>query len=147
MKILHIAPHLGGGVGRFLTNIVNADSQNQHEFCLYNGKIDGHIKNESDLWNVKKDHAYVHPTQKPVELSVRAFSNHIKQKNVLDLFGGSGSTLIGAEQTGRKAHVMELDEKYVDVIIKRWEEYTGKQATHIETGKTYEELKKERDHE
>ena len=64
--------------------------RHQHEFCLYNGKIDGHIKNESDLWEVKKDSKYVHPTQKPVALSVRAFSNHIKQKNVLDLFGGSG---------------------------------------------------------
>ena len=115
--------------------------RHQHEFCLYNGKIDGHIKNESDLWNVKKDHAYVHPTQKPVELSVRAFSNHIKQKNVLDLFGGSGSTLIGAEQCGRKGFIMELDEKYVDVIISRWQSYTGKEAIHIESGKTYKELK------
>ena len=119
--------------------------RHQHEFCLYNGKIDGHIKNESDLWNIKKDHAYVHPTQKPVELSVRAFSNHIKQKNVLDLFGGSGSTLIGAEQSGRNGFVMELDEKYVDVIINRWQNFTGKQATHIESGKTYEELKQERE--
>jgi len=114
--------------------------RHQHEFCLYNGKIDGHIKNESDLWEVKKDHAYVHPTQKPVALSVRAFSNHIKQKNVLDLFGGSGSTLIGAEETNRNAYLMELDEKYVDVIIKRWEAFTGKEAVHIETGKTYREL-------
>lgn len=118
--------------------------RHQHEFCLYNGKIDGHIKNESDLWSVKKDHAYVHPTQKPVELSVRAFSNHIKQKNVLDLFGGSGSTLIGAEQCGRNGFVMELDEKYVDVIINRWQDFTGKKAVHIESGKTYEELKQER---
>ena len=114
--------------------------RHQHEFCLYNGKIDGHIKNESDLWNVKKDHAYVHPTQKPVELSVRAFSNHIKQKNVLDLFGGSGSTLIGAEQCGRNGFIMELDEKYVDVIITRWQNFTGKEAIHIESGKTYAEL-------
>ena len=118
--------------------------RHQHEFCLYNGKIDGHIKNESDLWSVKKDHAYVHPTQKPVELSVRAFSNHIKQKNVLDLFGGSGSTLLGAEQCGRNGFIMELDEKYVDVIINRWQNFTGKQAVHIESGKTYEELKNER---
>lgn len=102
--------------------------RHQHEFCLFNGKIDEVIKNESDLWEVKKDHNYVHPTQKPVELSVRAFGNHIKLLNVLDLFGGSGSTLIGAEQTGRKAFVMELDPKYCDVIVKRWEEFTGKQA-------------------
>ena len=114
--------------------------RHQHEFCLYNGKIDGHIKNESDLWNVKKDHAYVHPTQKPVELSVRAFSNHIKQKNVLDLFGGSGSTLLGAEQCGKYGFIMELDEKYVDVIIKRWQDFTGKEAIHIESGDKFNDM-------
>jgi DNA modification methylase len=102
--------------------------RHQHEFCLFNGKVDEIIKNESDLWEIKKDHNYVHPTQKPVALSVRAFGNHIKLLNVLDLFGGSGSTLIGAEQTGRKAFLMELDPKYCDVIVKRWEEYTGKKA-------------------
>jgi len=100
----------------------------QHEFCLFNGKIDQEIKNESDLWNVKKDTNYVHPTQKPVALSVRAFGNHVKLLNVLDLFGGSGSTLIGAEQTGRSAFLMELDPKYCDVIVKRWENFTGKKA-------------------
>lgn len=102
--------------------------RHQHEFCLFNGKIDEAIKNESDLWSVKKDHSYVHPTQKPVELSVRAFSNHIRLVNVLDLFGGSGSTLIGAEQTGRKCFVMELDPKYCDVIVDRWQSFTGKTA-------------------
>ena len=102
--------------------------RHQHEFCLFNGKLDEWVKNESDLWEIKKDHNYVHPTQKPVALSVRAFGNHIKAVNVLDLFGGSGSTLIGAEQTGRKAFVMELDPKYCDVIVKRWEDFTGKKA-------------------
>ena len=106
--------------------------RHQHEFCLFNGKIDEVIKNESDLWEVKKDHNYVHPTQKPVALSVRAFGNHIKLLNVLDLFGGSGSTLIGAEQTGRKAYLMELDPKYCDVIVKRWEDFTGKKAVLLE---------------
>lgn len=121
--------------------------RHQHEFCLFNGKIDEQIKNESDLWNIKKDHNYVHPTQKPVELSVRAFSNHIRLKNVLDLFGGSGSTLIGAEQTGRNAYLMELDEKYVDVIINRWQDFTGKEAVHIESGKTHKQLKKEKEND
>lgn len=107
---------------------MGAGYRHQHEFCLFNGKIDEHIKNESDLWNVKKDHNYVHPTQKPVELSVRAFSNHITYLNVLDLFGGSGSTLIGAEKTGRNAFIMELDPKYCDVIVKRWEDFTDKKA-------------------
>jgi DNA modification methylase len=114
--------------------------RHQHEFCLFNGKIDEVVKNESDLWSIKKDTNYVHPTQKPVALSVRAFGNHIKLLNVLDLFGGSGSTLIGAEQTGRNAHVMELDPKYCDVIIKRWKDFTGKQAVHAETGKTFAEV-------
>jgi DNA modification methylase len=102
--------------------------RHQHEFCLFNGKIDEIVKNESDLWEIKKDSKYVHPTQKPVALSVRAFSNHVKLLNVLDLFGGSGSTLIGAQQTGRKAFVMELDPKYCDVTVKRWEDFTGKKA-------------------
>lgn len=106
--------------------------RHQHEFCLFNGKIDEVVKNESDLWEVKKDTKYVHPTQKPVALSVRAFGNHIKLLNVLDLFGGSGSTLIGAEQTGRKAFLMELDPKYCDVIVKRWENFTGKKAVLAE---------------
>ena len=118
--------------------------RHQHEFCLFNGKIDEVIKNESDLWSIKKDHGYVHPTQKPVELSVRAFGNHVKLLNVLDLFGGSGSTLIGAEQTGRNCFMMELDPKYIDVIIKRWQDYTGEKATLEATGQTYEELEAER---
>ena len=118
--------------------------RHQHEFCLFNGKIDEVVKNESDLWSVKKDTAYVHPTQKPVALSVRAFGNHVKLLNVLDLFGGSGSTLIGAEQTGRNCFVMELDPKYCDVIIKRWQDYTGKQATLEATGQTFADVTGER---
>lgn len=118
--------------------------RHQHEFCLFNGKIDEVIKNESDLWSIKKDHGYVHPTQKPVELSVRAFGNHVKLLNVLDLFGGSGSTLIGAEQTGRNCFMMELDPKYIDVIINRWQDYTGEKATLEGTDQTYEQLKAER---
>mgnify|MGYP003634603356 FL=1 len=113
--------------------------RHQHEFCLFNGKVDEAIKNESDLWSIKKDSRYVHPTQKPVELSVRAFGNHIRLTNVLDLFGGSGSTLIGAEQTGRNCFVMELDPKYCDVIVKRWEEFTGKEAVLESSGQTYSE--------
>ena len=102
--------------------------RHQHEFCLFYGKIDEVVKNESDLWSIKKDTNYVHPTQKPVALSVRAFGNHVKLLNVLDLFGGSGSTMIGAEQTGRNCYMMELDPKYCDVIVKRWEDFTGQKA-------------------
>lgn len=113
--------------------------RHQHEFCLFNGSIDDHIKNESDLWEVKRDTNYVHPTQKPVALSERALKNHTKSKNILDLFGGSGSTLLGCEKMKRNAFVMELDPKYCDVIVKRWQDFTGKKATHADTGKTFAE--------
>ena len=63
---------------------------------------------------------------------------------VLDAFGGSGSTLIAAEKTNRRCRMIELDEKYVDIIIKRWEDFTGKKAVHKDTGKTYAELAAER---
>ena len=71
----------------------------------------------------------VHLTEKPVELAVRAIQySSLQGENVLDLFGGSGSTLIGCEQTGRKAHLMEIDPLYCDVIVQRWETFTGKSA-------------------
>jgi len=72
--------------------------------------------------------ARVHPTQKPVALPTYCFENYGNPKTVLDLFGGSGSTLIACEQTNRTAYVMELDPKYCDVIVKRWEALTGKKA-------------------
>jgi DNA modification methylase len=82
-----------------------------------------------------------HPTQKPFFIPEEAINNSSKQgSNVLDLFGGSGSTLLACEKLGRTGFLMELDEKYVDVIISRWQSYTGKKAIHIESGKTYEEL-------
>jgi len=99
--------------------------RHQHEFCLYNGKIDEAIKNESDLWEIKKDHNYIHPTQKPVALSERGIGNHRKAINILDLFGGSGSTLIGCENLNRIAFINELDEKYVQLIIQRYVDYTS----------------------
>jgi len=103
--------------------------RHQHEFILFDGLIDPSITNESDLWNIAKDSKYKHPTQKPVELSFRAIKNSSKEKNiVLDLFLGSGSTLIAAEKTNRKCYGMELDSKYCDVIIQRWEEFTGNKA-------------------
>ena len=93
--------------------------RHQHEFCLFNGKLDDGINNESDLWQVKKDTNYVHPTQKPVELASRALNNHKKDKNIVDLFSGSGLTFIAAHQLNRKCYGMELDPKYCDVIVKR----------------------------
>jgi DNA modification methylase len=90
--------------------------------------------NATDLWHVKKvnPQSMVHLTEKPVELAVRALQySSLAGENVLDLFGGSGSTLIAAEQTGRHAFLMELDEPYCDVIVQRWEKFTGKKATRI----------------
>jgi DNA modification methylase len=83
------------------------------------------------VWSVKKvsPQSMCHLTEKPVELATRAMEHSSRPgENVLDLFGGSGSTLIAAEQTGRKAFLMELDPLYCDVIVTRWEQFTGKQA-------------------
>jgi hypothetical protein len=82
----------------------------------------------------------VHPTQKPLQI-VEFSLDYIKAGPVvLDLFGGSGSTLIACEKTGRAARLMELDPKYCDVIVKRWQEFTGKIATHAETGQPFAEV-------
>ncbi|MGB1290545.1 MAG: DNA modification methylase [Pseudoalteromonas sp.] len=96
----------------------------QYECCFYYGDFNG---SDSDVWDVKKDHKYEHPTQKPVELCERAIKNS-NPKTVIDYFLGSGSTLIACEKTSRKCYGMELDEHYCDVIVKRWEDYTGKKA-------------------
>jgi DNA modification methylase len=87
--------------------------------------------NVTDVWSISKvnPQSMIHLTQKPVELATRAIQYSSRQgENVLDLFGGSGTTLIAAEQTGRRAFLMELDALYCDVIVNRWERFTGKQA-------------------
>jgi DNA modification methylase len=87
--------------------------------------------NATDVWSVKKvnPQSMIHLTQKPTELASRAMEYSSKPgENVLDLFGGSGSTLIAAEQMGRRAFLMELDALYCDVIVTRWEQFTGKKA-------------------
>lgn len=87
----------------------------------------------------------MHPTVKPVVMIVDACLDCSKPNEIiLDLFGGSGSTMIAAEKTNRNARLMELDPKYCDVIIKRWQEYTGKNAVNTKNGKTYNELLNER---
>jgi len=93
--------------------------RHQHEFCLFNGKLDDGRNSESDLWKMAKDSNYVHPTQKPIELSVKALNNHKGAKNIVDLFGGSGSTLCGIHQSKRRGFIVELDPKYCQVIIDR----------------------------
>jgi DNA modification methylase len=93
--------------------------------------------NALDLWHVKKVNPVnmVHLTEKPVELAALALKYSSKPgEHVLDLFGGSGSTLIAAEQAGRRAFLMELDPLYCDVILRRFEEFTGKQAERVASG-------------
>lgn len=83
---------------------------------------------ETTVWQINKDgRNEFHPTQKPVALAAKALGNH-DAKTVLDLFGGSGATLIAAEQVGRTCFMAELDPRYCDVIIKRWETLTGQKA-------------------
>ena len=103
-------------------------------------------KSQSTLWQEKKPAANrIHPTAKPVELVERALLNSSKAGDVVaDLFGGSGSTLIGCERRGRHARLMEIDPKYADCIVRRYQEYTGKQAVLDGEGGTFDELALER---
>lgn len=82
----------------------------------------------------------IHPTQKPIALCEWAIERHNNITTIIDLFGGSGSTLIACEKTNRQCFMMELDPQYIDVIITRWQNFTGKQATHAETGKPFNEM-------
>jgi len=115
-----------------------------HEWAFYGWREGaGHKyfgpKNATDLWHVKKvnPQSMIHLTEKPVELAVRAMQySSARGDNVLDLFGGSGSTLIGAEQCGRKAFLMELDPPYADVIVDRYQRFTGKPAVLERTGES-----------
>ncbi|QNN25117.1 ParB N-terminal domain-containing protein [Planctomycetales bacterium ZRK34] len=120
--------------------LTRKDFMGAFEICFYGWKEGaGHEfygpNNATDLWHVKKvnPQAMVHLTEKPVELAVRSIQySSLPGQNVLDLFGGSGSTLIGCEQTGRQAFLMELDPAYCDVIVERWEKFTGSKAERIE---------------
>lgn len=119
--------------------LTRKDFMGNHEWCFYGWKAGaGHVflgpNNVTDVWSVKKvsPQAMVHLTEKPVELAVRAMQYSSRPgENVLDLFGGSGSTLIAAEQTGRKAFLMELDPLYCDVIVQRFETFTGQKADRL----------------
>jgi DNA modification methylase len=119
--------------------LTRKDFLGNHEWCFYGWK-DGAAHpffgptNITDVWSVKKvnPQSMVHLTEKPVELAVRAMQYSSQPgENVLDLFGGSGSTLIAAEQTGRRAFLMEVDQLYVDVIVARYEQFTGKKAERL----------------
>ena len=113
--------------------LTRKDFMGNHEWCFYGWREGAAHRffgpsNATDVWSVKKVNpaSMVHLTEKPVELAVRAMEcSSRKAENVLDLFGGSGSTLIAAEKAGRNAFLMEIDTKYCDVIIQRFAEYMG----------------------
>lgn len=120
-----------GGYGALMANY-----KQKHEPCLY-WKPKGAKLNfvgattETTIWEINKDGVNnYHPTQKPVSLPAKAIGNH-KAETVLDLFGGSGSTMMACEQMNRKNYTMELDPHYCDIIIARWEKLTGKKAERI----------------
>ena len=116
------------------------DYHTQYEPIWYGWKDDGpriwtvQDRKQSDVWECKRPkRSELHPTTKPVELIERAVLNSSNAGTIVfEPFGGSGSTLIACEKTGRKARLMELDPKYCDVIVKRWEDFTGKKATLAE---------------
>lgn len=125
-----------------------ADYHYKHEPILYGWKDGaGHPwyggRDKSSTWHVDKPmQSKLHPTMKPVELVEIALENSSKRGDtVLDLFGGSGSTLIACEKTGRINRSMELDPKYCDVIVERWQAFTGQRAIHADTGKPFAEVK------
>ncbi len=121
-----------------------ADYQRQYEPILYGWKEGNKhywcgARDQGDVWFVNKPQRNdLHPTMKPVELVQRAIENSSKSRDiVLDCFGGSGSTLIACEKTGRAARLVELDPKYCDVIVRRWQEFTGKDAILLSTGENF----------
>jgi len=124
---------------------LNAQYKQRHEPCAYWKPKKSTLRwcgasTEATIWEEKRDPQNIyHPTQKPICLAERAINNH-EAKTVLDLFLGSGSTLIACDKTGRKCYGMELSPQYIEVIIRRWQEYTGKEA-HLEaTGETFNSI-------
>ena len=105
----------------------------QHEIIYYYGDFGGQKTLRGDVWNLKRKKNTLHPTMKPVELITMALTDQKDKKTVYDGFLGSGSTLIACEKLDRICYGMELDPKYCDVIIKRWENFTGKKA-ELENG-------------
>jgi DNA modification methylase len=128
-----------------------SDYQRQFEVMLF-GWADGSphywcgARNQGDVWFVPKPkHNRQHPTMKPVSLIERAIRNSSQRGDlVLDLFGGSGSTLIACEKTGRRAAMVEIEPKYVDVIVQRWQNYTGQEAQLESDGRTFQAIAEER---
>tara|TARA_R100000995_G_C3473738_1_gene119736 strand:+ start:42 stop:1277 length:1236 start_codon:yes stop_codon:yes gene_type:complete len=125
------------------------DYRYQYELIIYGFKKDSSHswyggRKETDIWDMKRESrgSYIHPTQKPVELIERALKNSSKSGDVmLDLFGGSGSSLIACEINGREARLIELDPKYCDVIVKRWQDFTGEKAKLEDSGEIFPTIK------
>jgi len=133
--------------------LTRKDFMGNHEWAFYGWRegaahwFNPEIKNATDVWVVKKvnPQAMVHLTEKPVELALRALTYSSRAGEVvLDLFGGSGSTLIAAEKLGRRARLIEIDPAYADVIVRRWEEFTGQKAVLEGDGRGFEEVADER---
>ena len=126
--------------------LTRKDFMGNHEWCFYSWREGAAHRffgpaNVTDVWSVKKvnPQSMIHLTEKPVELAVRAIQySSLPGENVLDLFGGSGSTLIAAEQTGRRAFLMEIDPLYADVIVQRWEGFTGRKSQRVPAGESLE---------
>jgi len=124
-----------------------SDYQRMYEPILY-GWRDGtdHFwcgaRDQGDVWFIKRPMANLeHPTMKPVELVERALRNSSKTRDtILDVFGGSGTTLIACEKSRRQARLIELEPRYCDVIVRRWQEYTGESARHAVSGHSFGEL-------
>ena len=109
----------------------------QHEIIFYYGDFGGNKTLRGDVWEMKRQRNTVHPTMKPVELIDMAMVNQPKKKTVYDAFGGSGSTLISCEKNHKDCRMMQLDPKYCDVIIQRWQNFTGQTATLEATGQPF----------
>jgi DNA modification methylase len=130
----------------------HSDYQRQYEPILYGWREgEKHYwcgdRNQSDVWLVDKPvRNDLHPTMKPVELIGRAIRNSSRPGNVvLDPFGGSGSTLISCENLDRKARIIEIDPQYVDVSVRRWQDYTGSKAFLDGDGRSFDEIALERE--
>jgi DNA modification methylase len=137
--------------GKNTFTLGRSDYQRQFEPILY-GWPEGcshywcGARDQGDLWMIDRPQANdLHPTMKPVALVERAVMNSCKRGDiVLDPFGGSGSTLIACEKAGRRARLIELEPQYCDVVITRWQEFSGQQATHSSTGETFAEVSRKR---
>jgi DNA modification methylase len=128
-----------------------SDYQRMFEPILYGWKQGSQhywcgARDQGDLWLIDKPHSNdLHPTMKPVELVERAVVNSSKRgESVLDPFGGSGSTLIACEKTGRKARLIEIDPHFCDVIVERWQNLTGKEAILESEERSFSEVAEDR---